>query len=264
MAWKAMEVGLAWIMGFDGRDALSFSFLIHLPTYALLASFYNLRPTTILASYAIVLFSSAVPFTLLRSPNSVHDLSRAPKRAVSNRGILQDWPTTLLTTTLATAMYTVTLYLSYETWLPAQLVVYFDRLPNITKVHAGPAGLPLLFVSLLPAGWAARDFLFVSSAGAPAATSDSKSGNLAKPSQGEYLACAIYRKTWGALSPRTKVLLSRTGILSAVLMVNTVIQVSGTINGASFEGATAWGFVWTLATSIVGLTYGWIEAVDGF
>ncbi|KAL2827081.1 hypothetical protein BDW59DRAFT_171607 [Aspergillus cavernicola] len=264
MGWKAVEVGLAWMMGLDGRDVLSFSFLIHLPTYALLSLFYNLRPTTILASYAIVLFSTAVPFSLLRNPTLVHNLSRAPLTAVSNRGIIQDWAITLYTTIMATAVYTVTLYLSYETWLPPQLVIYFESLPNISKVHAGPAGLPMLFISLLPAGWAARDFLFVSSAGTPAVPgSDMEKGKSTKPKQGEYLAYTIYRKTWGALSCRTKVLVSRTAVLATVLLANTVIQVAGTINGASSKGATAWGFVWTLATSIVGLTYGWIEAVDG-
>ncbi|CEL08008.1 hypothetical protein ASPCAL11161 [Aspergillus calidoustus] len=264
MAWKAVEIGLAWILGFDGRDVLFFSFLIHLPTYALLSSFYGLRPTTILTSYVIVLLSTATPFALLRKPTLVHNLSRAPPAAVPNRGILQDWGITVYTTILATAIYTVTVYLSYETWLPAQLVVYFEQIPNITRVHAGPAGLPMLFLSLLPAGWAARDFLFASSAGTPPAPgSDLEKGKSVTSKHGEYLACAIYRKTWGALSERTRVLISRTAVLTSVLLANTVIQVAGTVQGASFEGASAWGLVWALATSITGLTYGWVEAVDG-
>ncbi|KAL4885091.1 hypothetical protein BJY04DRAFT_181363 [Aspergillus karnatakaensis] len=264
MAWKTVEVGLAWILGFDARDVLAFSFLTQLPTYALLSSFYALRPTTVITSYAIVLFSTAVPFALLRNPNFVHNLSRAPPTTVSNRSILQDTAITLYTTIVATAIYTVTLYGSYETWLPAQLVVYFERLPSIARVHAGPAGLPLLFISLLPAGWAARDFLFVSSAGTPAAVaSDVEKERSSPSSQGEYLAYAIYRKTWGALSRRTRLLISRAVTLATVTQINTVIQVAGTVNGASFEGANSWGFVWTAATLAVGAMYGWIEAVDG-
>ncbi|KAL2803060.1 hypothetical protein BJX63DRAFT_86548 [Aspergillus granulosus] len=264
IAWKVVEIGLAWILGYDGRDVLSFSFLIHLPTYALLSSFYGLRPTTILASFAIVLFSNAVPFALLRKSTLVHSISRAPPAAVSNPGILQDRATTVYTTILATAIYTVTVYLSYETWLPAQLVVHFERIPNITRVHAGPAGLPMLFLSLLPAGWAARDFLFVSSAGTPSAPgSNLEKGESAMSRHGEYLVCTVYRMTWGSLSRRTRVLISRTVVLATVLLANTVIQVAGTVNGASFEGATAWGSVWALATSVAGLTFGWIEAVDG-
>ncbi|KAL4979235.1 hypothetical protein BDW66DRAFT_127924 [Aspergillus desertorum] len=264
MAWKAVEVALAWALEFDGRDVLNFSFLVHLPTYALLSSFYGVRPTTILASYAIVIVSTALPFALLRNPNLVHNLARTPFTAVSNRGILQDWGITIYTTVLATAIYTVTLYLSYQTWLPAQLVVHFERLPSITRVHAGPAGFPLLFFSLLPAGWAARDFLFVSSAGTPdVQDTEIEKGKSVLPKQGEYLASTVYRKTWGALSRRTRVLTKRTVTLATVLMANTAIQVAGTVKGASFEGASAWGFVWTVATLVVGLVYGWIEAVDG-
>ncbi|KAL2868251.1 uncharacterized protein BJX67DRAFT_50908 [Aspergillus lucknowensis] len=265
MAWKAVEIGLAWILGFDGRDVLSFSFLIHLPTYALLSSFYGLRPTTLLTSYAIVLFSNAVPFVFLRHPALVHNLSRAPPKAVSNRSILQDWAITLYTALAATAMYTVTIYLCFETWLPTQLVTNFERIPSIARVHAGPAGLPLLFIPLLPAGWAAWDFLFVSSTGTPSAgpSRDEEKGRSAASRHGEYLAYAVYRKTWGALSSRTRVLVSRTVILVAVLMANTVIQVAGTVRGASLEGAAAWGSAWALATTVVGIMYGWIEAVDG-
>ncbi|KAL4786160.1 hypothetical protein BJX76DRAFT_133542 [Aspergillus varians] len=264
VAWKAVEVALAWTLGFDGFDVLNFSLLIHLPTYALLASFYGLRPTTVLVSYAIVVFSTAAPFALLRNPSLIHNLSRAPATAVSNRGILQDWGIAIYATILATSIYTVALYLSYETWLPAKLVVNFERLPNISRVHAGPAGVPMLFISLLPAGWAARDFLFVSSTGTPTAqASDMGKGKSSPPKQGEYLACTIYQKTWGALSRRTRVLTSRTVTLAAVMMINTIIQVAGTVSGANVEGATAWGLVWTLGTLIVGLMYRWIEAVDG-
>ncbi|KAL4810513.1 hypothetical protein BDV18DRAFT_131165 [Aspergillus unguis] len=264
MAWKAVEVAFAWVMGFDGRDVLNFSYLIHLPTYALLQTFYGLRPTTIIASNAIMLFSSAAPFVFLRNPSLVHSLSRASSSAVSNRGILQDWGITTITTALATAIYTVNLYLSYETWLPAKLVVHLERLPDIAKVHAGPKGLPILFLSLLPAGWAARDFLFASSAGTPAAQdSDVEKEKASLSKHGETLAYSLYRKTWGALSRRTRVLSSRTLTLAAFTLANTIVQVAGTINGASFEGASTWGFVWSLGTLVVGLAYAWIEAVDG-
>lgn len=101
----------------------SFIFLTHLPTYALLASFYNIRPTTVLISYAIILFSTSVPFVLLRKPTCVHDLSHAPSDAVRNRSILQDRATTIYTTIAATSILTVVLYLSYATWLPTQLEI---------------------------------------------------------------------------------------------------------------------------------------------
>ncbi|KAI9044381.1 uncharacterized protein KD926_000982 [Aspergillus affinis] len=266
IVWKAVEVGLAWTLGFDGRDVSSFIFLTHLPTYALLVSFYNIRPTTVLASYAIILFSTSITFIFLRKPSSVHNLSGAPWDAVSNRLILQDRATTIYTTVAATAIFTVTLYISYATWLPAQLVLHFINIPDISAVHAGPAGLPVLFVSLLPAGWAARDFLFASSAGALASKSDSTKKSPSSSStdrQGEYLISTIYRKTWASLSAKTRVLVSRTFVLASMLVVNTIVQVAGTIDGVDIEGASAWGSVWAVATFIVAGLFAWIEAIDG-
>ncbi|KAB8266995.1 hypothetical protein BDV30DRAFT_231989 [Aspergillus minisclerotigenes] len=262
-AWKAVEVGLAWILGFDGRDVSSFIFLTHLPTYALLASFYNIRPTTVLISYAIILFSTSVPFVLLRKPTCVHDLSHAPSDAVRNRSILQDRATTIYTTIAATSVLTVVLYLSYATWLPTQLVLHFENIPDISAVNAGPAGLPTLFLGLLPAGWAARDLLFVSSTGAAASKRTESTEKNPTSREGEYLACAVYRKTWGALSPKTRVLISRTVLLAVMLLSNTIVQLAGTIEGISIEGASAWGSIWAVAILAVGATFGWIEAVDG-
>ncbi|KAH8423803.1 uncharacterized protein LDX57_001561 [Aspergillus melleus] len=270
IVWKAVEVGLAWALGFDGRDVSSFIFLTHLPTYALLVSFYNIRPTTVLASYAIILLSTSIPFMILRKPSSVHNLSGAPWDAVSNRSILQDRAITIYTTLAATAIFTVLLYISYATWLPAQLVLHFINIPDISTVHAGPAGLPVLFVALLPAGWAARDFLFASSAGALASKSDStkksppaSSSSSTTDRQGEYLISTIYRKTWASLSAKTRVLVSRTFVLASMLVINTVVQVAGTVDGVDIEGASAWGSVWAVATFIVAGLFAWIEAIDG-
>ncbi|GFG27625.1 hypothetical protein IFM61606_07672 [Aspergillus udagawae] len=283
MLWKAVEVGLAWVLGFDGelyptsvaiafvessadgpatpgRDVLSFTFLTHLPTYCLLWSFYGIRPTTILASYGITLISTAIPFILLRRPSSVHNLRQAASDAVPNLSILQDRPTALYTSIAATAIYSVALYLSYATWLPAYLVVHFENIPDIRLAHAGPAGLPILFLTLLPAGWAARDFLFVSSTGASSSDASVKSKST---SEGEYLVCGFYRKTWGTLSAKTRVLGSRTALLASTIVLNTVFQVAGTVRGVDVPGATLWGAIWGVATVAVGGVFGWIEAVDG-
>jgi hypothetical protein len=239
---------------------LSFTFLTHLPTYSLLWSFFGIRPTTILASYGIDLISTAIPFILLRRPSSVHDLLHAPSDAVPNRSILQDRPTALYTSVAATAIYSVALYFSYATWLPAWLVVHFENIPDIRLAHAGPAGLPILFLTLLPAGWAARDFLFVSSTGA---SSTDASVKLKSASEGEYLVCGIYRRTVGTLSPKTRVLVSRTALLASMMVLNTVFQVAGTVRGVDVPGATMWGAIWGVATIAVGGLFGWIEAADG-
>ncbi|EKV07239.1 hypothetical protein PDIG_65490 [Penicillium digitatum PHI26] len=200
----------------------------------------------------------ALPFALLRRSSSVHNLSHAPADAVANRNILQDRTTTVFTTLLATSIFSVVLYASYATWLPTQLVIHFEGLPDISAAHAGPAGLPVLFLTLIPAGWAARDFLFVSSTG----YSTTPTG-FTSCCEGENLAAFICRTTWGKLTIKSRVLLSRSILLALGVLLNTIVQVAGTINDVSIEGAATWGAVWAFATLTVGATFGWIEAVDG-
>lgn len=244
-----------------GWDAASFLFLTHMPTYTLLSFFYGVRPTSVLTSYAITIVSTVIPFALLRQRSSVHDLSHAPSGAVANRTILQDHLTTIYTTLTATSIYSVMLYASYATWLPVQLVMHFESIPDISAAHAGPAGLPVLFLTMIPVGYAVRDFLFVSSAGNSTRSAEDKA-NL-EERQGEVLFMSIYRKTWGQLSVKTRILASRTLLLASVILLNTIVQVAGTIQSVSVEGAFVWGSVWAVATLAVGGVFGWIEAVDG-
>ncbi|KAE8150141.1 hypothetical protein BDV25DRAFT_117042 [Aspergillus avenaceus] len=257
--WRAVEIGLAWILGFDRKDVTSFMFLTHLPTYALLLAFYNIRPTTVMVSYAIILFSTSVPFVLLRKPTSIHDLSHTPSNGVNNRTILQDGPTKLFTTVAAISIFTVALYLSFATWLPTQLALHFANIPDISAANAGPACLPALFLALIPAGASARDFIFDSSTGA--LSKDIKLSE--EPSEGEYLVHAIYRKTWGSLSAKTRVLVARTAILATTLFGNTLVQLAGTIAGVSLQGAVAWASIWASAVLVIGAMFCWVEAVKG-
>jgi hypothetical protein len=223
-----------------------------------LSFFYGIRPTSALVAFGVTIASTALPFSLLRRPSSVHDLSHAPVGAIPNRAILQDKVTTVFTTLMAASVFSVVLYASYATWLPARLVVHFEGLPDISAAHAGPAGLPVLFLTLIPAGWAARDFLFVSSTGYSTNVDQSSTS-----SEGEYSIAAIYRATWGKLSTKTRVLVSRSTILVIGVLLNTVVQLAGTIKDVSVEGAATWGAVWAFAALITGATFGWIEAVDG-
>lgn len=243
-----------------GCDVASFLFLTHLPTYTLLSFFYGVRPTSVLASYAITVLSTVIPFALLRQPSSVHDLSHAPSGTVANRGILQDRLTTVYTTLTATSIFSVVLYASYASWLPVQLVTRFENIPDISAVHAGPGGLPVLFITLIPVGYAVRDFLFVSSACHSKRPSDDVE---TEERSGEYLFVAVYRKTWGRLSVKTRILASRTFLLASVILLNTIVQVAGTIRSVSVVGAFFWGSIWAVATLAVGGVFGWVEAVDG-
>ncbi|KAJ5749164.1 uncharacterized protein N7511_010860 [Penicillium nucicola] len=259
IGWRAVEVGVAWVLGFDGRDVASYLFLTHLPIYSLLSCFYGVRPTSALISFGITVVSTALPFVFLRRPSSVHDLSHTPSDAIANRGILQDKSITFFTSVLATSIFSLGLYISYASWLPAQLVVHFESLPDISAAHAGPAGLPVLFLTLVPAGWAARDFLFASSTGYTISKTEPASANR----EGEYLIAAIVRKTWGRLSIKTRVLVSRSVLLAIGILLNTIIQVAGTVRDVSVVGAAMWGSVWAVSALVAGASFGWIGSVDG-
>jgi hypothetical protein len=239
------------------RDLSTFFLLTHLPTYALLSWFYKIRPIAVLCSYTIVIFSSAAPFLILRKKPA--QASTSPPKPPSSP-ILHDRPTTLYTTLAATAIFSLILYISFATWLPAHIVAHFTALPDISVTHTGPAGWPVLFLTLLPVGYIARDFLFAGWARAVAedASEDEKGSR-----DGEYLVCVLYRKTWGALGAGTRVLLSRIVALTVMTLLNTVVQVAWTVDGADAEGAGIWGAVWAASFLVVGAVFGWIGAADG-
>lgn len=254
------------IGGRTGRDIAFFILLTHTPTFFLLSYFYRIRPTTVITSFAIDIISMTVPFMLLRRPNAVHNLSSSSSRSVSNKSILQDRPTTIYTSVAASSTFALLLYISFSTWLPVFLVTHFDGIPDITATYAGPAGLPAMFFSLLPAGYAARDLLFLNSAGwspDPESSRDESSRDESSNNSNEYLVTSLYRQTWGRLGAKTRILLLRTITLALMMVLNTIIRVWGTIKGVDIVGAAGWGSIWAVAALVIGLTFGWIEAVDG-
>ncbi|EEH04125.1 conserved hypothetical protein [Histoplasma capsulatum G186AR] len=299
LAWRTAELTVVWLSGYDARDAASFTYLTHLPTYVLLYSFYGIRPTTLMTVAFITLLSTAIPFFVFRGPSRIHQMhpfmvfqccdghttltaissTKTTKDDIKLRHptILADCPTTVYTTLVASGIYTLILYSSVVTWLPTYLVTYYDGLPDIRIAHAGAKSFISLLATLLPAGYALRDFLFVSSVGAERLdeqrTEDS-TVDLIGPGKeareqgdeapsGELLVMSVYRKYWLELPAKTRSLLSRTIELAVMIMFNTVVQVVGTINGAEVEGAVGWGSIWTLATCVTGVMFGWVEAADG-
>ncbi|KAL2000123.1 hypothetical protein VTN02DRAFT_3538 [Thermoascus thermophilus] len=101
VAWRAVELGLAWILGFDGRDVAHFTLITHFPSLSLLSSFYGIRPTTTLTSLAITLVATTVPFVLLRQARIARRRStpRSPRPpstpscspSASRRGCPRTW-----------------------------------------------------------------------------------------------------------------------------------------------------------------------------
>ncbi|EED19948.1 conserved hypothetical protein [Talaromyces stipitatus ATCC 10500] len=257
--WRATELGLAWVFGFDGWDVTELTLLTHAPIYFLLFNFYGVEPSAVAITFAIEIVSMTIPFVLFRGPNSVHALSSPRGAQVANRDVLEDRLTTLYTSVAAAAIYAVVLSLSFYTWLPVHLVLYFDEIRDIRLVHAGAAGFPSVLVSLLPAGYAAYDLLFASSAGWSAKPDSTK---MAVP-EGEYLITSLYNRTWGKISPKGKILASRSLILATMTLLNTIIAGTGSIKGVELMGSVGWGSLWAGASLVVSSLFAWVEGVPG-
>ncbi|CRG85910.1 hypothetical protein PISL3812_02913 [Talaromyces islandicus] len=261
IAWRVVDLGLAWLVGFDGWDVTELTVLTHVPVYFLMLNFYNVRPTVVATAFLIEVISKTVPFAILRGPNSVHALSAPRATGISNIGILQDRVTALSTAVAAAATYTIVLFLGFSTWLPVHLVLHFEGIPDIRLVHSGLQGLPSVFLQVALAGYAAYDLLFVGSAGW--ANNNSTAGKVYEDRDGEYLITSLYNRTWGKLRTKGKILVSRTFIVALMTLGNTIVQVSGTVEGVDLLGSVGWGALWATAVLAVGGLFAWIEAVPG-
>lgn len=234
--------------------------LLTTPYALLLATFYAVRPTTLLLTSLANLVSVVLPFFLLRPLSPPHHASKAAKGTVRNRSILTDPWTTMATSILATAIFAVLLELSFATFLPTWLVTYFDGIRDLSVAHLGPSGLPGLLVALAPAGYAAMEFLFASSTaaapplGAPPYVFDTERAGFFEH---------VYHNAWGWYTARQKKLIWRTAVLGAMLVGETVIQVSGTIKGVEPVGALGYAGVWGLGIVVLGAVFDWVGGPSG-
>lgn len=217
----------------------------------LLATFYNIRPSTVLCSLFIDSITTYIPFRLLRPLSPAH-AACSRHGSVPNREIVTDFSVQTYTTLLAAAIYSVTLYGAYASYLPVYLVAYFENIPSIAAAHAAsPITLfPVTFVF----GLAARSFIFTPAA----AASDAKVAPL--DTEGASLSETFWYNVWG-YSKRTKVVIQRTAALMLVSGVNTFVQTFVTLEGVETTGAVAYSGVWVLASGLTGLALGMVSAV---
>jgi hypothetical protein len=232
--------------------------LMSTPHSLLLSLFYSIRPTTILFTTTANIISITAPFILMREALPTHAPLSAPKGTVRNRSILSDPWTTIATSLLATAIFAVLLELSFATFLPVHLITHFTGVRDITVTHLGAAGLPSLLVALVPAGYAAREFLFVSSTGVP----PSPENYNFDPTTSD-LRQHVYHNSWGWYSSRQKELISRAILLAVMVVGETIIQTWGTIKGVEFWGATCYAALWAVGVAVLGAVFDWVGAPSG-
>jgi hypothetical protein len=224
------------------------------PHGLLLSSFYSIRPTTILFTTLANAISTTAPLALLRRiQSSPRSTQPDPKPTAPNRSITTDPFTTIATSLLATSIFAVLLELSFATFLPVHLITHFTGLRDITVAHLGSAGLPSLLGALLPAGYAARVFIFVSSTSTPPPASE-YTFDTTRSSLGQH----IYHNAWGWYSSRQKELITRTALLTAMMVGETVIHTWGTIKGVEFWGAALYAGIWAVGVAVVGAVFDWV------
>ncbi|KAK8021471.1 hypothetical protein PG990_006609 [Apiospora arundinis] len=244
--WRVFELALGWYGNYDSNDLVSLTLLSHGPPLYLLSAFYNTPAQALLLALGIETLSTYLPFRLLRALSPVH----ADPSKVHNAELLTDKPIAVLTSLLSGAIFTISLFSAYATYLPQYMVVYLNNLPSITAAHE-VYYLNLLPVTL-PLGFAATSFIFTP-AEAEEEPKTPVNGNF-DPVEAS-LKETVRWNLWG-WSNRTKMVMKRTALLMAMTGINTTLQTALTIEGAELPGALAWSSVWVVASAVTGLALG--------
>ncbi|KIY01390.1 uncharacterized protein Z520_02942 [Fonsecaea multimorphosa CBS 102226] len=259
LGWKIAKLGVYWVGDFDAYDVASLSLLLDTPPALLLGLFYEISPVTLTSTTLSSVIANSLPYYLLRPLSPSHHPNSAPKSSLRNRPILTDPYTTVATSLLAAAIFAVLLEASFATFLPTWLIVYFTGLRTLEPAHLGPAGLPTLLLALVPAGWACMEFLFAPSTAAAGVST----GTVAHPSKVFDPSTAtfwghVYHNAWGWYSARQKELITRTGLLTGLMVAETVLTLWGTVAGVEITGALGYAGVWGLGCVVTGAVLDWV------
>lgn len=227
-----------------------------LPYYFLLTTFYSisLRTCGLAIFYEVV--SAALPFTLLRNRIPAHSTKSAPRNSVANRSIIQDLTLNSLVIVFAATVYSVIMFISYNTWLLPYLITNFDGVRTFDVAHNSQ--LPFLALTFFPLGWTAKILLYAPATGAKPTLGDIKheAFNPAVATFGDHLKFNM----WG-WSKGTKVVFLRTTVLAAGVLLATWIKTWKTLDGANAVGSAGWAGLWALAALINGAVLRWVGDV---
>ncbi len=177
-----------------------------------------------------------------------------------NRSILTDPYTTLATSLLGTTIFAVLLQLSFQTFLPSFLIQHFTGLRTLEAAHEGPSGLPALLVALLPAGWAAMEFLFAPSTAATVAASTAPAVESPFDTVRSGFWAHVYWNIWGWYTVRQKELIWRAAVLGALVVAETVVHCYSVMEGVTFVGALGYAGVWGGGVALLGAALDWVGA----
>lgn len=210
-----------------------------------------------LSSLAIDALTTYIPFRLLRPLSAAHAASSSDVSViVPNQPIVTDLTVQTLTTLLAAAIYSVTLFGAYQFYLPVTLVVYFDGIPSIAIAHS--SDLVRLFPLAIALGAAARSFIFTPATASAPNLADARRSAF-NPATATFFE-TLEHNFWN-YDKKTKIVISRTVALMLASGVNTFVQCFVTIEGVEATGAIAYAGVWMLAAAVTGASLGFVGAV---
>lgn len=240
---------------FPGSDFAAFTFLSTVPYYYFLATFYVIRPTTVITGLAIDTLVAYIPFYTFKVSSSIHSI-KTPKGVAANRSVINDFGVQAATSLFAAGIYAVVVLLSYTTWLPIHLVLHFEGIRDISLAHN--SNFPYLIASFLPIGFAAKVFLFTP---AEAAKPDDYDKKIAKfnPENATLRETLIYNLF--GYSHRTRTLMRRTATLAVIGGLHTWLRTYITVEGSEILGAAGWSSVWSTAAVVTGLMFVWVGDV---
>lgn len=210
-----------------------------------------------ISTLLINVFTTYIPFRLLRPLSPAHAVSSSHKQAsVANQAIVTDLSIQASAIFLAASIYSVVLYTSYVTYLPRYLATSFADVPSIAAAHSATPITLLPLMLLL--GLASKTFIFTPAAAAAPSRAEAKAAPFdpVTASLGE----TFWYNAWG-YSARSKVAIKRTLAAALVSGVNTFVQTLVTVRGVEPSGALAYSGVWTVAAGIAGAVLGVVLAV---
>lgn len=213
----------------------------------LLATFYDVSATSALAALAIDALSVFIPFQLLRAVSGAH----AGRSSVPNREIITDPLIQACTIAISSAVYSVTLFAAYQTFLPRALVLYFGDIPTVAPAYE--ATYPSVVPAAALLGVAAKVFIFTPFAGTGRAAGDKELRRF-DPASASLRETLVWN-VWG-YTAKGKVGIARTAVVVVLTFVDTYLQCTKLIAGVEPTGAACFAAVWAAAALFSGVGLG--------
>lgn len=240
-------------------DLACLTLLNQVPHYYLLNNFYGVNILAAFIPLAVDITSVCLPFWALRRPNQAH---RDAVAKTANQQVAQDKGVQWVTALLGAAVYAIVVYGSFQTWLPIHMVLHFDGVRSLERIHS--TGWPVLFALFGPVGYAATHFIFVPAIGSTKnlGITDPKiapGAAVFHPDTASFAQTIAHNVGLpGGLTPRAEIIAKRTALLVAYTFFVAFARPYAALEGTELLGCLGWATVWATAAGLTGVAYAWV------